>query len=67
MAASEKILSKSSWNLWIFKYYHDNQGDNGSQSVGPEQSDEDVLVGEITWIVAHSQDVQGDHESCTNG
>ena len=55
MAASEKILSTSSWNLWIFKYYHDDKRGNGSQSVCPEQSDEDVLVREITWIVAHSQ------------
>ena len=44
MAAGEKVLFKSIWNLWIFKYYHDKQRDNSSESVGPEESYEDVPV-----------------------
>ena len=58
MAAGEKILFKSDWNLWIFKYYHDHQWNNSSESVGPEQSDEDILIWQMFRIVTDQKYLQ---------
>ena len=53
MTGGEKVLFKSSWDLWMFKYCHDDQRYSSSEDVGPEESDEDVLVREMIRVISN--------------